>query len=74
MQDTLKLILDELKDLKKGQEELKVLKKGQEEIREDVSKIKSYLINGLGPYFERIEKHIDHKTDELKDTGLSTLN
>ena len=25
------------------------------------------LINGLGPYFEQIEKHIDAKTDELKD-------
>jgi hypothetical protein len=58
MEETLKLILAELKDLKKGQKELK----------EDVSSIKNNLINGLGPYFERVEKLIDHKTDSLKGT------
>ncbi|RYG71800.1 hypothetical protein EU245_12980 [Lentibacillus lipolyticus] len=57
MEEKLKLILDELKELKEGQQELK----------KDVSSIKDNLINGLGPYFERVEKHIDEKTDELKD-------
>ncbi|MBT2691735.1 hypothetical protein [Bacillus sp. ISL-55] len=99
MKETLNLILDELKELKVGQQELnvgfqelhveqkelkdeiKVLKRGQQEIKEgyqdlkfgqkviqkDVSSIKDNLINGLGPYFEQIEKHIDTRTDELKD-------
>ncbi|KEF37231.1 hypothetical protein M670_03477 [Schinkia azotoformans MEV2011] len=58
MEETLKLILNELKELKEGQKELK----------KEVSSIKDNLINGLGPYFEQIEKHIDAKTDELKDT------
>ncbi|MGD6903182.1 hypothetical protein [Bacillus infantis] len=58
MEETLKLILNELKELKEGQLELK----------KDVSGIKDNLINGLGPYFEHIEKHIDEKTAELKDT------
>lgn len=58
MEETLKLILNELKELKEGQQELK----------KEVSSIKDNLINGLGPYFESVEKHIDEKTDELKDT------
>jgi hypothetical protein len=58
MEETLKLILKELKELKEGQQELK----------KDVSGIKGNLINGLGPYFESVEKHIDEKTEELKDT------
>jgi hemerythrin-like domain-containing protein len=58
MEETLKLILNELKELKEGQQELK----------NDISSIKNNLINGLGPYFEHIEKHIDVKTEELKDT------
>ncbi|TLS38640.1 hypothetical protein [Pseudalkalibacillus caeni] len=37
------------------------LKSGQDQLKHN-------LINGLGPYFEQIEKHIDTKTDELKDT------
>ncbi|MFD1038341.1 hypothetical protein ACFQ3N_07950 [Virgibacillus byunsanensis] len=58
MEETLKIILNELKELKEGQQELK----------SDVSGIKDNLINGLGPYFESVEKHIDEKTVELKDT------
>lgn len=58
MEETLKLILNELRELKEGQQELK----------KDVSSIKDNLIHGLGPYFESVEKHIDEKTDELKDT------
>ncbi|MDC3412408.1 hypothetical protein NC797_00070 [Aquibacillus sp. 3ASR75-11] len=58
MEDTLKLILNELKELKEGQQELK----------KDVSSIKDNLFNDLGPYFESVEKHIDVKTEELKDT------
>jgi len=46
MEETLKLILNELIELKEGQLELK----------RDVSNIKDNLINGLGPYFERVEK------------------
>ncbi|OLS41155.1 hypothetical protein [Bacillus sp. MRMR6] len=112
MERTLKLILNELKELKEGQKELKKdvsnikegqkelkkdvsnikegqkelkkdvsnikegqielkkdvsnLKEGQKELKKDVSSIKDNLINGLGPYFEHIEKHIDEKTVELK--------
>ncbi|WLR57278.1 hypothetical protein LC048_10685 [Mesobacillus subterraneus] len=58
-------------DLKRGQQELKEghqdLKYGQKVLQKDVSSIKDNLINGLGPYFKQIEKHIDTRTDELKD-------
>ncbi|MFC4321398.1 hypothetical protein [Litchfieldia salsa] len=57
MEETLKLILNELIELKEGQQELK----------KDVSSIKDNLTNGLGPYFEHIEKHIDEKTAEFKE-------
>ena len=60
MKETLKLILNELIELKEGQLELK----------RDVSNIKDNLINGLGPYFERVEKHIDEKSDENTGTVL----
>lgn len=86
MDETLKLILNELKGLKEGQSRLeegfrnlesgqrnledrqKNLEEGQLELKKDVSSIKDYLITGLAPYFEQIEKHIDEKTDELKET------
>ncbi|MBP2242373.1 peptidoglycan hydrolase CwlO-like protein [Cytobacillus eiseniae] len=58
VEEALKLILNELKELKEG----------QQEIKKEVTSIKDNLINGLGPYFESVEKHIDVKTDELKDT------
>lgn len=71
MEETLKLILNELKELKEGQQELRKdvsdLKVGQQDLRKDVTSIKDNLINGLGPYFEQIEKHIDIKTKELKE-------
>ncbi|EDL66661.1 hypothetical protein [Bacillus sp. SG-1] len=44
------------------------LKVGQFKLQKDVSIVKDNLISGLGPYFEGIEKHIDNKTDEIKDT------
>ncbi|MEB1808857.1 MAG: hypothetical protein LPK26_16475 [Bacillaceae bacterium] len=44
------------------------LENGQQVLMRDVSSIKDNLISGLGPYFEHIEKHIDEKTYELKDT------
>ena len=47
MEETLKLILNELKKFKEGQQELK----------KDVSSSKNNLINGLGPYFEHIEAY-----------------
>ncbi|MBM4764836.1 hypothetical protein [Bacillus sp. B15-48] len=93
MEETLKLILNELKELKVGQQKLikeqqelkggqqKLIKEQQElkggqqklieeqqELKKDISSIKDNLINGLGPYFEHIEKHIDQKTAVLKDT------
>ena len=44
------------------------LQTGQEKLQIGQDQLKDNLINGLGPYFEQIEKHIDAKTDELKDT------
>ncbi|WP_019154408.1 hypothetical protein [Robertmurraya massiliosenegalensis] len=85
MEETLKLILTELHDLKEGQQEFKEelqglkesqqefklgleeLKESQQELRKDVSIIKDNLINGLGPYFGQIEKHIGDQTSELKE-------
>ncbi|MED4018461.1 hypothetical protein [Sutcliffiella cohnii] len=61
-----------ISSLEQGQQEMKrdisSLEQGQQEIKRDVSIIKDNLINGLGPYFERIEQHIDERADELKDT------
>ena len=107
MEETLKLILNELKELKEGQLKLEEgqanlekgqikledgqanlekgqikleegqvnlekgqfkLEEGQQELKIDISSIKNNLIDGLGPYFEHIEKHIDEKTGEIKDT------
>ncbi len=79
MEETLKKILSELQNvntrldgIENGQQEMKrdisSLEQGQQEIKRDVSIIKSNLIDGLGPYFERIEQHIDERADELKDT------
>ena len=65
MEDTLKKILVELQ---KVNNRLDGLEDGQQELKRDVSSIKDNLISGLGPYFERIEKHIDEKTFELKDS------
>ncbi|WP_043929822.1 hypothetical protein [Bacillus sp. EB01] len=55
MEENLKLILNELKELNQGQQEL----------IKNVTSINDTLINGIGPYFDRIEKHIDVKTDDL---------
>lgn len=68
MEDILKKILDELQ---KVNNRLDGLEDGQQELKRDVSSIKDNLISGLGPYYERIEKHIDEKTFELKDTYLN---
>ncbi|WP_413361399.1 hypothetical protein AA0X71_08670 [Robertmurraya sp. 2P01SA] len=56
---------EDLQNLKESQQELI---EGQQELKRDVSSIKDNLINGLGPYFEQIEKHIDEQTVELKET------
>ncbi|MBE4906479.1 hypothetical protein IMZ08_00220 [Bacillus luteolus] len=59
----------ELKEGQRGLQEVQLeLKEGQQGLQGDVSSIKDNLINGLGPYFEHIEKHIDERTGELKDT------
>ncbi|WP_208586098.1 hypothetical protein [Gracilibacillus suaedae] len=47
---------------------LERLQKGQERLQMGQDQLKDNLINGLGPYFEQIEKHIEAKNDELKDT------
>ena len=44
------------------------LQTGQEKLQIGQDQLKDNLIHGLGPYFEQIEKHIDAKTGELKDT------
>ncbi len=56
MEETLKLILNELKELKVGQQEL----------RKDVSSIKDTLINGLDPILNRLGSIIDVKSMNLK--------
>lgn len=63
MEETLKQILVELQ---KVNHRLDSLEKGQQELKADVTdlklgqdQLKDNLINGLGPYFEQIEKHID---------------
>lgn len=76
MEETLKLILNEIRELKIGQQQLEhridnlesSQKERFEKLSGDVKVIKNNLIDGLGPYFEQIEKHIDTKTDELKET------
>ena len=79
MEETLKQILKELQKVnhrldrfEKGQQELKTdvtdLKLGQDQLKLGQDQLKDNLINGLGPYFEQIEKHIDVKTEALKDT------
>lgn len=59
------------KEFKESQQEFKLgleeLKESQQELRKDVSIIKDNLINGLGPYFGQIEKHIGDQTSELKE-------
>lgn len=38
------------------------------EVKSGQDQLKDNLINGLGPYFEQIEKHIDAKTEEIRVT------
>jgi uncharacterized phage infection (PIP) family protein YhgE len=61
-----------ISNLNEAQQEMKQnissVKEGQQELKKDVLSIKENLINGLGPYFEQIEKHIDGSKDELKGT------
>lgn len=76
MEETLKLILNEIRDLKSGQRRLEQridsFESSQNErfenLSSDVKVLKNNLIDGLGPYFEQIEKHIDTKTAEIKET------
>lgn len=65
MEEILKQILGELQ---KVNNRLDSLEKGQERLQTGQDQFRDKLINGLGPYFEQIEKHIDTKTYELKDT------
>ncbi|GGM18938.1 hypothetical protein GCM10011351_00880 [Paraliobacillus quinghaiensis] len=62
MDETLKLILDELKVIKQEQEELKKL----------VSSMKGEVVKDLKPYFDSVEKRIDEKTSELNETFRPT--
>jgi len=75
------IVLDEilkqiLSELQKVNSRLDGLEKGQRELITEVAdlklrqvQIKDNLINGLGPYFEQIEKHIDTKTEEIKNAS-----
>lgn len=65
LEEILKQILGELQ---KVNNRLDSLEKGQERLLIGQDQLKDNIINGLGPYFDQIEKHIDAKTDELKDT------
>ena len=69
MEEILKQILGELQ---KVNNRLDSLEKGQERLLIGQDQLKDNIINGLGPYFDQIEKHIDAKTDELKDTYDTT--
>lgn len=44
------------------------LEKDVKELKVGQAQLQNNLIHGLGPYFEQIEKHIDAKTGELKET------
>jgi chromosome segregation ATPase len=41
---------------------------GLDRLQAGQDQLKDSLINGLGPYFEQIEKHIDTKTESIKET------
>lgn len=41
---------------------------GFQEVNQRLNKVEHNIINGLGPYFENVEKHVDQKTDEVKDS------
>lgn len=69
----------DVKELKVGQDRLQA-RQDQLQVRQDhfqagldrlqtgQDQLKDNLINGLGPYFEQIEKHIDTKTESIKET------
>lgn len=65
VEEILKQILGELQ---KVNSQLDTLEKGQERLQLGQDQLKDNLINGLGPYFDQIEIHIDAKAYELKDT------
>ncbi|RIW31320.1 hypothetical protein D3H55_15200 [Bacillus salacetis] len=44
------------------------LEKDVKELKIGQNQLKDNLIHGLGPYFEQIEKHIDEKTDGIRET------
>ena len=65
--------------LDSGQKELKIsqdqlqknqnqLQTSQDQLQTSQNQLKDNLINGLGQYFEHIEKHIDAKTSKLTET------
>ncbi|WP_243387499.1 hypothetical protein [Bacillus kexueae] len=70
MEETLRLILNELQELKIGQARFQKsqeeMKERQQRLSQDVKTIKEHLFSSLGMYFESVEKHIDEKTKELK--------
>lgn len=65
MEEILKQILGEIQQVNIR---LDRLEKGQEKLQTGQDLLKDNLINGLGPFFEQIERHIDAKTFELKDS------
>ncbi|RBP00207.1 hypothetical protein [Rossellomorea aquimaris] len=58
--------------LQKNQNQLQAsqdqLQKNQNQLQTSQDQLKDNLINGLGPYFEHIEKHIDAKTSKITET------
>lgn len=61
-QDPLQTAQDKLQT---GQD---LLQTSQDKLQSGQDQLKDHLINGLGRYFEQIEKHINAKFYELKDT------
>ncbi|QHE51739.1 hypothetical protein [Pontibacillus sp. HMF3514] len=50
------------------QEINKRIETGFQEMDTRIGKLEHNIINGLAPYFENIEKHVDEKADEIKES------
>jgi len=46
----------------------KRMEKGFQEMGTRIGKLENNIINGLAPYFENIEKHVDEKAEEIKES------
>ncbi|KGX84167.1 hypothetical protein N783_18980, partial [Pontibacillus marinus BH030004 = DSM 16465] len=50
------------------QETNKRIETGFQEMDTRIGKLENNIINGLAPYFENIEKHVDEKAEEIKES------